>query len=161
MASLAPTRRRRQNPPVPPQPAATRPAIPPITSPKETSSGQPWPRFEVCIDGRCPIEDTLNVIAGRWKILVLWWLQESELRFSELRRCIPAITQKMLTQQLRQMEAEGLVDREVFAQVPPKVIYRLTERGQSLRPVLHSLYEWSRDHPPVAPAGRQPDASVH
>ena len=87
------------------------------------------------------------MIAGRWKILILWWLQDTELRFSELRRHIPAITQKMLTQQLRQMEEEGLVHRQVFAQVPPKVIYALTERGQSLRPVLRSLYEWSRDHP--------------
>jgi DNA-binding HxlR family transcriptional regulator len=102
----------------------------------------------VCIDGRCPIEDTLNVIAGRWKILILWWLQDGELRFGELRRRIPTITQKMLTQQLRQMEEEDLLHREVFAQVPPKVIYRLTERGQSLRPVLRSLYDWSRDHPP-------------
>ena len=161
MAPPAPTRRRRQNPPLPPQPAATRPAIPKKTTPKETPSEEPWPRFEVCIDGRCPVEDTLNVIAGRWKILVLWWLQEGELRFGELRRRIPTITQKMLTQQLRQMEAEALVEREVFAQVPPKVIYRLTERGQSLRPVLHSLYEWSRDHPPMGAAGRQPDVLVH
>ena len=58
------------------------------------------------MDGRCPIEDTLNVIAGRWKILILWWLQEGELRFGELRRRIPSVTQKMLTQQLRQMEEE-------------------------------------------------------
>jgi DNA-binding HxlR family transcriptional regulator len=138
-----------KNPPMPPQPAADRPAIPHETSPGG-SSPQAWPRFEVCIDGRCPIEDTLNAIAGRWKILILWWLQEGEMRFSELRRRVPSITQKVLTQQLRQMEEEGLVCREVFAQVPPKVIYSLTERGQSLRPVLRSLYDWSRDHPPKA-----------
>jgi DNA-binding HxlR family transcriptional regulator len=131
---------------MPPQPAADRPAVPQETTPGG-SSLQAWPRFEVCIDGRCPIEDTLNVIAGRWKILILWWLQEGEMRFSELRRRVPSITQKMLTQQLRQMEEEGLVYREIFAQVPPKVIYSLTERGQSLRPVLRSLYDWSRDHP--------------
>jgi DNA-binding HxlR family transcriptional regulator len=123
---------------MPAQPAADRAAVPPEVAADEPPPGE-WPRFEVCIDGRCPIEDTLNVIAGRWKILILWWLQEGELRFSELRRCIPTITQKMLTQQLRQMEVEGLVSREVFAQVPPKVIYTLTERGQSLRPVLRSL----------------------
>ena len=63
------------------------------------------------------------MIAGRWKILIFWRLQEGELRFSELRRCIPTITQKMLTQQLRQMEVEGLLSRKVFAQVPPKVSY--------------------------------------
>ena len=146
MAPLSPPRRRRQNPPMPAQPAPDRAAVPPEAAPDEPPS-ETWPRFEVCIDGRCPIEDTLNVIAGRWKILILWWLQEGELRFSELRRCIPSITQKMLTQQLRQMEVEGLVDREVFAEVPPKVIYSLTERGQSLRPVLKSLYDWSRTHP--------------
>jgi DNA-binding HxlR family transcriptional regulator len=134
---------------MPPQPAADRPAIPHETSPGG-SSPQAWPRFEVCIDGRRPIEDTLNAIAGRWKILILWWLQEGEMRFSELRRRVPSITQKVLTQQLRQMEEEGLVCREVFAQVPPKVIYSLTERGQSLRPVLRNLYDWSRDHPPKA-----------
>ena len=99
-------------------------------------------RFEVCTaDGRCPIEDTLDLIAGKWKILIVWWLQDGALRFGELRRRIPTVTQKMLTQQLRQMEAEGLVRREVFAQVPPKVIYSLTERGQSLRPVLRSLFD--------------------
>ena len=133
---------------MPRQPAADRTAVHPEAS-SNSHCPDEWPRFEVCINGRCPIEDTLNVIAGRWKILVLWWLQEGELRFGELRRRMPTITQKMLTQQLRQMETEGLVDREVFAQVPPKVIYRLTERGQSLRPVLRSLYDWSRDHPPL------------
>jgi DNA-binding HxlR family transcriptional regulator len=116
---------------MPPQPAADRPAIPHETSPGG-SSPQAWPRFEVCIDGRRPIEDTLNAIAGRWKILILWWLQEGEMRFSELRRRVPSITQKVLTQQLRQMEEEGLVCREVFAQVPPKVIYSLAERGTKL-----------------------------
>jgi DNA-binding HxlR family transcriptional regulator len=146
MPHPSPVRRRRQNPPMPPQPSADRADVPLEAASNAHQSGA-WPRFEVCIDGRCPIEDTLNVIAGRWKILILWWLQEGELRFNELRRCIPTITQKMLTQQLRQMEEEGLVHREVFAQVPPKVIYALTERGQSLRPVLRSLYDWSRDHP--------------
>jgi DNA-binding HxlR family transcriptional regulator len=107
----------------------------------------PLPRFEVCADGRCPIESTLDVIAGRWKILILWYLQAGPLRFGELRRHISAATPKMLTQQLRQMEQEGLVHREVFAQVPPKVVYTLTDRGQSLRPVLQSLYNWSLAKP--------------
>jgi DNA-binding HxlR family transcriptional regulator len=132
---------------MPRQPAADRATVPSQPA-SEGHQSEGWPRFEVCIDGRCPIEDTLNVIAGRWKILILWWLQDGELRFGELRRRIPTITQKMLTQQLRQMEEEDLLHREVFAQVPPKVIYRLTKRGQSLRPVLRSLYDWSRDHPP-------------
>ena len=111
--------------------------------------------------GRCPIEDTLNVIAGRWKIVILWWLQGGELRFGELRRHMPSVTPKMLTQQLRQMEEEGLVRREIFAQVPPKVVYSMTERGRSLRPVLKSMYDWSvaqsvKDlgYPAPKPAGR-------
>jgi DNA-binding HxlR family transcriptional regulator len=104
--------------------------------------------FEACVDGRCPIEDTLNLLTGRWKILILWWLQAGELRFGELRRRIPKVSPKMLTQQLRQMEEEGLIAREVFAQVPPKVIYSLTARGESLRPVLQSLYDWSVGQPP-------------
>jgi len=87
----------------------------------DESQPEALPRFEVCINGRCPIEETLNVIAGRWKILILWWLQAGELRFGELRRRVPTVTPKMLTQHLRQMESEGLVRREVFAQVPPKV----------------------------------------
>ena len=103
--------------------------------------------FEVCADGRCPIEDTLNLIAGRWMIVILWWLQGGELRFGELRRRIPSVTPKMLTQQLRQMEEEGLVSREIFAEIPPKVVYSITERGLSLRPVLKSLYDWSVANP--------------
>ena len=103
----------------------------------------PSVRFEVCAEGRCPIEDTLNVIAGRWKIVILWWLQEGELRFGELHRRMPSVSPKMLTQQLRQMEEAGLIRREVFAQVPPKVIYSMTERGHSLRPVLQTLHDWS------------------
>ena len=97
---------------MPRQPAADRASVHLETS-SNSHQSEAWPRFEVCIDGRCPIEDTLNVIAGRWKILILWWLQDDELRFSELRRHIPAITQKMLTQQLRQMEEAGLVHRQV------------------------------------------------
>ena len=93
---------------MPRQPSADRAAVCSEVAPN--GSSEAWPRFEVCIDGRCPIEDTLNVIAGRWKILILWWLQD------ELRRRIPSITQ-----QLRQMEEESLVRQQVFAQAPPKV----------------------------------------
>jgi DNA-binding HxlR family transcriptional regulator len=92
----------------------------------------------------CPIEQALDVIGGKWKIVIVWWLGQGELRFNELRRRLAGITQKMLTQQLRQMEADGLVRRELFPQVPPKVVYSLTPLGHSLRPVLDSLCEWSR-----------------
>ena len=87
------------------------------------------------------------MIAGRWKIQILWWLQAGELRFGELHRHMRSATPKVLTQQLRQMEEEGLVQREVFAQVPPKVVYSLTARGQSLRTVLQSMYDWSAEQP--------------
>ena len=90
---------------MPRQPAAGRATVP--SQPASAGhQSEGWPRFEVCIDGRCPIEDTLNVIAGRWKILILWWLQDGELRFGELGRRIPTITQKMLTQQLGQALAD-------------------------------------------------------
>ena len=113
---------------------------------KERSAAQrpdPIRRFEICVGDRCPIEDTLDVLAGRWKILILWWLQAGELRFGELRRRVPSVTPKMLTQQLRQMEDDGLIRREVFAEVPPKVVYTMTKRGLSLQPVLLSLHDWS------------------
>jgi hypothetical protein len=82
MPHPSPVRRRRQNPPMPPQPSADRADVPLEAASNGHQSGA-WPRFEVYIDGRCPIEDTLNVIEGRWKILILWWLQEGELRFNE------------------------------------------------------------------------------
>ena len=121
-------------------------ALAPLVDQRSAHVAEPW--FEVCSEGRCPIEDTLNVIAGRWKIVILWWLQRGALRFGELRRSMPAVTPKMLTQQLRQLEDEGLIRREVFAEVPPKVVYSVTERGQSLGPVFKSLFDWSKSQTP-------------
>ena len=83
---------------------------------------------------KCPAETTLSVIGGRWKILILYHLFQDIKRFSELQRAIGGITQKVLTQQLREMERDGLVHREVYAQVPPKVEYSLTDWGQALCP---------------------------
>jgi DNA-binding HxlR family transcriptional regulator len=90
----------------------------------------------------CPAEITLAVIGGRWKVLILYQLFQSVKRFSELQRAIGGITQKMLTQQLREMERDGIVLRTVFAQVPPKVEYRLTPRGESLKPVVNAMCRW-------------------
>jgi DNA-binding HxlR family transcriptional regulator len=90
----------------------------------------------------CPAEVTLAVIGGRWKVLLLYHLFPGVMRFSELRRALPGITQKMLTQQLREMERDGIVHRTVYAQVPPKVEYTLTPRGQSLRPVVQAMCRW-------------------
>lgn len=93
---------------------------------------------------KCPAESTLEVIGGRWKILILYQLDGGPKRFSELKRSLPGVTQKMLTQQLRQMEADGLVRRKVYPQVPPKVEYSLTPRGQSLRPIVDAMCKWGQ-----------------
>jgi DNA-binding HxlR family transcriptional regulator len=90
----------------------------------------------------CPAEVTLGVIGGRWKVLILYHLFDGTMRFSELFRAMPGITQKMLTQQLREMERDGIVQRTVYPQVPPKVEYRLTPRGESLRPVVNAMCKW-------------------
>lgn len=90
----------------------------------------------------CPAEMTLRVIGGRWKVLLLYHLFQGVQRFSELRRSVPGITPKMLTQQLREMERDGIVSRTVYPQVPPKVEYRLTPRGESLKPVVNAMCRW-------------------
>lgn len=89
------------------------------------------------------VEDALRILEGRWKLVILFHLFGGRvLRFSDLERAIPQISQKMLAQQLRQLEADGMVRRVVHAQVPPKVEYRLTDWGQSLCPVLDALLKW-------------------
>lgn len=93
-------------------------------------------------ESKCPAEFTLTRIGGRWKIPLIFHLLTGAKRFSELFRSLPGVTQKMLTQQLREMERDGLVRRKVFAQVPPKVEYSLTELGVSLRPVVDAMCRW-------------------
>ena len=90
----------------------------------------------------CPVEATLDMIGGKYKTLILWKLISGPMRFSELRRAVPAATPKMLTQQLRELENDGLVHREIFPVIPPRVEYSLTPFGQSIRPVLESMYAW-------------------
>lgn len=90
----------------------------------------------------CPVEATLDLIGGKYKALILWHLSETRLRFSELRKVIANATPKMLTQQLRELEAQGLIHREVYPIIPPKVEYSLTELGTSLMPVLISMRDW-------------------
>ena len=94
----------------------------------------------------CPVEATLDVIGGKWKPLILWWLHQRTYRFAELRRLIPGITEKVLTQHLRELEADGIVDRCVFATIPPKVEYSLTEYGSSLERALKAICEWGQLH---------------
>lgn len=90
----------------------------------------------------CPLEKTVEIIDGKWTVLILWYLRDQPLRFSELQRKIPKATQKMLTQQLRHLERHQLIKREVYPEVPPRVEYSLTEHGESLKPILLSLNEW-------------------
>ena len=90
----------------------------------------------------CPAEITLTVIGGRWMVLLLYHLFQGVKRFSELQRAVSRITQKMLTQQLREMERDGLVHREVYPEVPPKVEYSMTPLGMTLEPVVRGMYEW-------------------
>lgn len=90
----------------------------------------------------CPTEATLAVIGGRWKVPILWNLFATTHRFGELSRQLPGVTQKMLTQQLRELEGDGLVHRKVYPEVPPRVEYSLTTLGTSLEPVLRSLTDW-------------------
>jgi DNA-binding HxlR family transcriptional regulator len=94
----------------------------------------------------CPVEATLDLIGGKYKALILWHLSEGHLRFSELRKVITTATPKMLTQQLRELESQALIHREVFPVVPPKVEYSLTELGQSLMPILVAMRDWGADY---------------
>lgn len=90
----------------------------------------------------CPMETTLDVIGGKWKGMVLYRLLEGTARFNELRRLMPKATQRMLTLQLRELERDGVIHRKVYAEVPPKVEYSLTEFGHSLRPILLMMTDW-------------------
>jgi len=90
------------------------------------------------------VEEALKILEGKWKLLILFHLFDGKvLRFSDLERAIPAITQKMLTQQLRQLETDGLVHRKAYPEVPPRVEYRLTEWGKALCPALDELLTWA------------------
>ncbi|BCB05174.1 winged helix-turn-helix transcriptional regulator [Bacillus sp. KH172YL63] len=93
-----------------------------------------------------PVEAALEVIGGKWKVVILCHLIKSKYRTSELKRLMPNITQKMLTQQLRELEQDGVVNRVIYNQVPPKVEYELTEYGWSLKPALDMLCAWGEKH---------------
>jgi DNA-binding HxlR family transcriptional regulator len=92
------------------------------------------------------VEATMEIIGGKWKTIILCHLRKNTMRSSELRRAIPQITQKMLTQQLRELENDGIVHRHVFNQVPPRVEYSLTDRGHSLNNILNQLCTWGEQN---------------
>ena len=93
-----------------------------------------------------PVQATLDFIGGKYKALILWHLSEGKLRFTELRRQVGSATPKVLTQQLRELESQELIHREVYADVPPKVEYSLTETGRSLLPVIKAMRDWGAAH---------------
>ena len=94
------------------------------------------------IDRDCGMSYTLTVIGGRWKPAILFRLTRGKMRYSELRDSIPNVTERMLVLQLRELEKDGLIKRIVYAEVPPRVEYELTDKGNSLRPILRSLSDW-------------------
>jgi DNA-binding HxlR family transcriptional regulator len=93
----------------------------------------------------CPVTDTQNVIAGKWKIIILWHLQETR-RFGELQRLVPGVSKGILTTQLRELEKDDMVHRKVYKEVPPKVEYSLTDAGRSFLPILESMGEWGKKY---------------
>lgn len=102
----------------------------------------------------CPVEAALNVIGGKWKGVILYHLLDRTMRFNELRRLMPDITQRMLTKQLRELESDKVIIRKVYAEVPPRVEYSMSEYGLTLVPIINALKEWGKKHlqnqtPPV------------
>ncbi|WP_010277105.1 winged helix-turn-helix transcriptional regulator [Paenibacillus senegalensis] len=93
------------------------------------------------------VETALDIIVGKWKPVILFYIFEKEtLRFSELQRLIPGITKKMLTTQLRELEYHDIIHRKVYAQIPPKVEYSITEYGKGMRPILEAMHQWGLTH---------------
>lgn len=103
---------------------------------------------EIKMHGRtfhCALDVTMGYVGGKWKSVVLWYLHEGTKRFSELKKLIPSITEKMLSLQLKQLEKDGIVGRKVYAEVPPRVEYFLTEHGKTLIPMLQEMAKWGRE----------------
>lgn len=94
----------------------------------------------------CPVETTLMLIGNKWKVLILRDLMDGTMRFGELKKTIGSVSQKVLTAQLRDMEEKGLVERKVYAEVPPRVEYTLTETGYSLKPILDAMWAWGEEY---------------
>ena len=95
---------------------------------------------------KCPVETAVDVLSGKWKILILWYLRKEKKRFNELEKMLPNTTQKMLIQKLRELEKDEIIERTVYPVVPPKVEYSLTPYGKTLLPILKLLYGWGDKH---------------
>ena len=94
----------------------------------------------------CPVEAMLDIIGGKWKSIILFRVLEETRRFNELRRLLPNLTQRILTNQLRELESDGLITRKIYAEIPPKVEYSITEFGKTLEPVILTLTQWAHQH---------------
>ncbi len=94
----------------------------------------------------CPVATTVQLIGNKWKLLIIRNLLAAPQRFTEMKKTIPGISQKVLTDNLRALENDGLVDREVFAEIPPRVVYSLSELGNSLRPIIDAMKDWGEDY---------------
>jgi len=94
----------------------------------------------------CPITASMNVIGGKWKPVIIWLLIQQPSRFGELHKSIPGIALKVLSRQLKELEADGIISRQAFAEVPPKVVYSLTEKGKSLTAIMEALANWSNEN---------------
>jgi DNA-binding HxlR family transcriptional regulator len=101
------------------------------------------------IQARCPLTYALAKFDGKWKPLILWVVKERPLRFGELRRAVPDASLKMLTKHLKELEADGMLSRTIYPEIPPRVEYRLTTLGRSFVPVLESMLQWGDSHCPV------------
>ena len=99
-----------------------------------------------CDESPCGLDVALSVVGGKWKPLILYQLKNGPQRFGDLRRAIPEVTQKMLTDRLKELEGDGIVHREVYPIIPPKVEYSLTPYGEGLKPVLAAMAEWGMRH---------------
>lgn len=110
------------------------------------------------INKNCPVSATIHLIGGKYKAHILWHLTDQTLRFGGLQKLVPEATPKMLTQQLRELEDDGLLIRTVYPVVPPKVEYSLTERGKSLSPILSAMYDWGAEL--MEKEGIQPECSM-
>lgn len=98
------------------------------------------------VNEQCPVEIGLNILSGKWRLKILWNLSKGAIRFNELQRRLGNITTKTLTQQLRELEAQGIVVRTVFPEIPPKVEYTLSEVGITLKPILTQLCDWGKQY---------------
>lgn len=110
------------------------------------------------LETQCPVSFTLHLIGGKYKALILWHLLNDTLRFSQLHRLVPRATAKMLTQQLRELENDGLIHRAIYPVVPPKTEYSLTPKGKSLQPILEAMLSWGTTR--MQEEGIQPNCTM-